>query len=130
MREEFQSARTQLWHHLDDAMLRSTHAPGVAARIMARIEKDAKNIVPKAFQTEEQIFPFSFKYFGRIILSENLGIVDSISDVLQSDIAHSIHSVDAANILIQNFQKIDWLNLLSKHFSDTEINHIMESQWS
>ncbi len=130
MREEFQSARAELWHHLDDAMLRSTDDPEVAFRIMTMIENDAKNIVPRAFRTDGQIFPFIFKFFGRILLSENLGIQDSISDVLQSDVARSIHSVEAANILIQNFQKIEWSNLLSKHFSDAEINHIMESQWS
>lgn len=120
LREEFSSPREQLWRHFDDAQLRSTKSPEAALHILNTIEKEAAQIVPKALRGDGRWYPFHFQFMRRFVMMDWVGMLGGLSTQALSGLMSSLHFVDAAQLLSHHLSAIDWENITSKHFSDSE----------
>ena len=114
MREEFQYARTLLWERLDDTQLRNTSA-SVTKRILEDIERETKQIIPRAFSKGDNWLPLNFKFLGRLISLINSEtpedeIKNSIEGIADK-ISGSFHMIDAANITTNMLGEIEWTYL-------------------
>ncbi len=129
LREEFSEARSQLWLHFDDAQFRTTTSVEVASEILNSIEEESKLIIPKSFSTNKPIFPFTFQFLKNLIMQQPEGLLNDVSDYAKANGIFDFHFVSATKLLQAGLQGIDWENLASKHFSESELKSITENEW-
>jgi len=102
LRDEFADARRELWNLFDDSFLRVA-TQEEAARVIERIEREARSIVPKSFKQHEFWFPLRFLWNFVPAAATWAGAISGFKSFkFGNELGVRLHMVDAARLLVND----------------------------